>query len=161
MGRPSHFLADMRKVAAKVGVSDDLVRHRFQQALPATIGPIIASQKASPLDDLGKLADELLTLCPRGEAVCSIKASPIPSKQPYVKPFINYKDSNRSDLTLTPFSSGQRAKICRSHIFFADKARNCRSWCKWPNKSGCTIVQSNKNTPRNSRASSPTRQENY
>lgn len=64
VGRPSHFLAEMKRVAAKVGVSDELVRHKFQQAVPHTMAPILASQKGSSLDDLGKLADELVSLCP-------------------------------------------------------------------------------------------------
>ena len=33
-GRPSEFLGDLRVVASKVGVGDDLVRHKFIQSLP-------------------------------------------------------------------------------------------------------------------------------
>ena len=42
-GRPSHHLAEMKRIAGKVGVTDEFLRHRFQQALPASIAPIIAS----------------------------------------------------------------------------------------------------------------------
>ena len=40
---PSTFLGEMRATANKLGVNDDLVRHRFQN-LPTAIAPIVASQ---------------------------------------------------------------------------------------------------------------------
>ena len=36
-GRPSMFLHELMSLANKVGVGEDLVRHRFIQALPAAI----------------------------------------------------------------------------------------------------------------------------
>ena len=148
-GRPSHHLAEMRKVAKKVGVTDDFLRHRFQQALPNNIAPIVASQSSLDLDAIGKLADELVSLFRRDDNVCSVnKPSHHSSHRPQSR---SPHSALKHDLTLTPFSEGQRSKICRSHIFFGPKARNCRSWCKWPEKSGCKIVESR----HNSRAASP------
>lgn len=148
-GRPSHHLNEMRRVASKVGVTDEFLRHRFQQALPVNIAPIIASQPSLDLDAVGKLADELMSLFPR-DNVNAIK-----NQEHHSQPSIPQKHTNtnhlKPDLTLTPFSSGQRSKLCRSHIFFAEKARNCRSWCRWPDKRDCKVMQSR----NNSRAASP------
>lgn len=152
-GRPSHHLTEMRRIASKVGVTDDFLRHRFQQVLPSNVALIIASQTSLDLDAIGKLADELVTLFPRDD-VCAIKnthtrefhSRPAHFSHPE-QPFRN----NTPDLTLTPFSSGQRSKICRSHIFFGEKARNCRSWCRWPDKRNCKVMQSR----NNSRSASP------
>ena len=71
-GKPSHFLLQMAKIAKKVGVGDDMVRHRFQQALPASIAPVIASQRTLGLEDLGRLADELLPLLKTTELTSSV-----------------------------------------------------------------------------------------
>ena len=148
-GRPSHHLSEMKKIAKKVGVTDDFIRHRFQQALPSNIAPIIASQSGMDLDAVGKLADELVSLFRKDDNVCSID-------KPHTKQHTAHRARSPTpsaphsrDLTLTPFSEGQRSKICRSHIFFGSKARNCRSWCKWPEKSGCKIVQSRAASPEN------------
>lgn len=151
VGRPSHYLAEMEQLANKVGVNEDLVRHKFQQALPSNLAPIIASMKNTPLNDLGKLADEL-------HAFSNGSVNSVPSSVPkYSK---NYqKNTPQINRGITPFSPDQRPKVCRAHIFFADKARTCRHWCRWPNKANCKILNSNVNTPNTSpnpsRSSSP------
>jgi hypothetical protein len=152
VGKPSHFLAEMKRAAAKVGVGEDLVRIRFQQSLPSQVGPIIAAQRSANLDELGKLADELLILSNRSESVAVIK------NETHDSSYVNNTSFVRNrNLTLTPFSSNQKPKICRAHIFFGANAKNCRSWCQWPNKSNIRVVESR----NNSRHNSPIRQENY
>ena len=59
-GRPSPYLHEMLSVAKRIGISDDIVRHKFLQALPSTISPVIASQKDLNHTQLGRLADELM-----------------------------------------------------------------------------------------------------
>ena len=155
-------------MAKKVGVNDDMVRHRFQQALPPTLAPVIATQKTLPLDDLGRLADELVPLLQQ-QVSCELRSSlddsvkHVSSYKRSDKPvnFVrNSTSSSSSSLNLVPFSAGQRSKICRSHIFFGNKARTCRSWCHWPDKSKCSVVQSRSATPVNSRSNSPNRSVN-
>lgn len=135
-GRPSHHLAEMRRIAGKVGVTDEFLRHRFQQALPTNIAPIIASQSALDLDAVGKLADELVSLFRSDDNVCAVE------KHSHITHASRAPRHSSSDLTLTPFSDGQRSKVCRSHIFFGEKAKHCRLWCKWPEKRACKIVTS-------------------
>jgi hypothetical protein len=58
-GRPSYYLQELNSIAARVGVSEDLVRHQFEQALPPAISPVLAAQRELTLQQLGTLADEL------------------------------------------------------------------------------------------------------
>ena len=43
-GRPSVYLHEVLSVAKRIGIGDDIVRHKLLQALPSTIAPVIASQ---------------------------------------------------------------------------------------------------------------------
>ena len=61
-GRPSAYLHEMLSVAKRIGISDNIVTHKFQQALPSTISPVIASQKNLNHTQLGRLADKLMPL---------------------------------------------------------------------------------------------------
>ena len=157
-GKPSHYLLEMRKIAKKVGANDDLVRHRFTQALPSNLAPIIATQKSLTLDGLGTLADELVPLL-REYNTSEVRSR---SSNHNNGKFSSSSGSNyanrysKHSLTLTPFSDGQRPKVCRCHIFFGNNAKSCRSWCQWPDKAKCRVVQSRNATPNVSRSNSPT-----
>lgn len=158
-GKPSQYLKEMQRLAAKAGIGDDLVRHKFQQALPSNLAPIIATQKSTTFDDLGKLADELYSFGAQNVAINRVPCATHSSEQtPPNRTHIS------KDLGLTPFSPDQRPKICRAHIFFADRAKRCRSWCQWPDKTRCTVVRSARSTPRtspcSSRGTSPSRSSN-
>ena len=67
-GRPSAYLHEMLSVVKWIGISDDIVKHKFLQALPSTISPVIASQKDLNHTQLGRLADELMPLLNIDEA---------------------------------------------------------------------------------------------
>ena len=67
---------------------------------------------------------------------------------------INNSKSNRSiENTHRPFTAGQRPKICRYHLYFAEKAKSCKPWCQWPG-------QKPKNIEPTSRTNSPANQSN-
>lgn len=148
VGKPSMFLHDLMQNAAKIGVGNDLVRHKFIQALPATIAPAIASQSDSNLAQIGKLADELIPLA---------KQAPVMEVPATVNRNSFQASRSTSNYTLTPFHPSQKPKICRAHIFYADKARSCKVWCKWKNKSkDLNILPSSRSSsPATSRSSSP------
>lgn len=143
-GRPSIFLHELQSIASKVGVGDDLVRHRFVNALPSNISPVLASRKDMPLAELGTLADELLPL---------VSQSPV---QPInVIEAKNYgHQTNKSNLPygLRPYKDGQKPQVCKAHLYYGPSAKTCKSWCKWPKKVNCRILP-------NSRNSSPSREE--
>ena len=67
-GRSSAHQHEMLAVAKQIGISDDIVRHKFLQALPSTIYPVITSQKDLNHTQLGKLADELMPLLNNNKA---------------------------------------------------------------------------------------------
>ena len=56
-GKPSLFLNELMQTARMIGVGEDLVRHKFLQALNPSISTALAAQKDLTLVQLGKLAD--------------------------------------------------------------------------------------------------------
>jgi len=68
------------------------------------------------------------------------------NKQHYTKRNVNYGTE--------PYFEGQRQRICRAHLYFADRARSCKPWCKWPGAKPNIIDPSSR---PNSRGSSPVR----
>ena len=158
-GRPSLFLSELREIAAKVGVGDDLVRHKMLQALPPTIGTVLGAQKELTLTQLGKLADELV---PLDRVNCFAASSTSVSE---CKDSFRKRESNPHTLPvgLRPFHHDQRPKVCRAHLYFGRKAKYCKPWCEWPNRNSSLNMQPSSRTGSPSRPSStpsPTRSEN-
>lgn len=156
-GRPSIFLQELSTIAGKVNVGEDLLRHKFLQALPPPVNSILGAQRELPLRQLGNLADELLPLSKRDQCAAISAHDRMENVTRYRQvehPFIpqtrqpNYR---QDDIPIgdRPFKQGQRPRICRSHLYFADSARTCKVWCRWPNKT------SNLQILPNSRAPSP------
>lgn len=141
VGRPSACLSVMQKTASKVGVGDEFVRHKFLNSLPPTISPVLAAQPTLSLAQLGTLADELVTFT-------KANAAPVSQVSAQSQPSRNFSNSVKYHPSVKPFHSEQRPRVCRSHIYFANEARTCRSWCKWPDKTSCKVQP-------NSRANSP------
>jgi hypothetical protein len=180
-GRPSAYLSEIRQIADKIGVGDDLVRHKFTQSLPPNVRPVIATQKKLPLDALGTLADELLPMFESNANISSVGENSsyranshnfqnAGNSSSYANNTRNFQNAGnrynrpntkepertagRQHMGLKPFNENQRQKICRAHIFFGEKARTCRTWCVWPNKEGVTVTPPSGNA---SRESSPNR----
>ena len=139
-GRPSVYLQEMINTASRIGVTDDIIRHKFLQALPSTISPVIASQKGLDLSQLGNLADELLPYFSQSSVMS------VPQQKPRYSNVSNAekKDGNTTPIGVRPFNKDQRPKVCRAHIYFADRARTCKPWCKWPHKASCQIQPSSR-----------------
>lgn len=155
VGRPSTFLADISRIASQVGVGEDLVRHRFVQALPSTIAVVVAAQQDLTLAQIGKLADELMPLASRCLAAQAAQSTSEPS--------VAASSSQRGSPGVHPFHPDQKPKVCRAHIFYGAKARNCRPWCQWPDKGHVEIRPSSRASsplPPSSRPSQASSQEN-
>ena len=157
-GRPSVYLAEMLTVAARIGLNDTIVRHKFIQNLPDAIRPVIAAQQDLPTGQLGKLADNLLPYFNKQTNVLHVEETTPFSRNSNAR----VQNSNASGRNiphgLRPYSQDQKPKVCRAHLYFAEKARTCKSWCKWPSKSGCNILPNSRPaTPTGSRNSSPNR----
>lgn len=144
-GRPSYYMQELNSIADKVGVGEDLVRHQFIQALPPTISPVLATQKDLTLAQLGNLADELTPFFHQALQVKSDASST--SKQS--SPTMQRRENSAIPIGLRPFNDKQKPKVCRGHIYYADKSRSCKPWCRYPNKAANCTMQPN------SRPSSP------
>ena len=142
----------MQQLAVKIQVSEDLIRHKFLKSLPANISAVLASQKDLSLTQLGKLADELLPYL--NPSANTMAVSTAPSRQRSNSP--HPRSEKFMFNGLKPFSPDQKPKICRGHVFFAEKSRTCRNWCKWPSKNNCRVLNSRASSPA-SRSSSPVR----
>ena len=67
----------------KVGVGDELIRHKFIQSLPSAIAAALASQRKLGLSALGKLADELVPLVQGASVnVCDSEPQCFPGVKP-------------------------------------------------------------------------------
>ena len=163
-GKPSVYLRELQQLASKVNVGEDLVRHRFLQNLPSTISTALGSQKSLSLTDMGKLADDLMPFHARsnyvshepnedrnyGETGSTGRNRNNSSRNNYS---VRRNSQSSSDIPygLRPYHPDQRPKMCRSHIFYGPRAKTCKHFCPYPDKSGCKILP-------NSRPNSPARQ---
>lgn len=180
-GRPSIFLGELRGIADKVGVGEELVRHKFLQSLPTGIAAALASQRDMPLTQLGKLADELLPLVqgashsqpaymaasdvplcsggagghgPPASAFHQVYSRSVPQQRP-VRSQSAPAVPQGTPLGLTPYHAGQRPQVCRSHLFYGVRARNCKPWCQWPSKAADLKVQPSSRPASPARAPAP------
>lgn len=151
--RPSIFLEEIKRIASKVGVTDDLIRHKFIQSLPTAIAPVIATQQDMSLSQVGKLVDELFPLlgskCLLSQSVSS--SAPAPTPRP------SHSRVNNK-YRVRPFYADQRPKVCRGHLYFGVNSRWCKPWCQWPTKDGCHIQSSSWASALPSCSSSSSRQ---
>lgn len=143
-GRPSLYLRELQVLGVKIGVGEDIIRHKFVQALPANIAPALAAQKDLTLTQIGNLADELMPLSKQHEPVPAyIQAIPQPTK---TQPVYNSQSSTPSNIPygLRPYNPDQRPRVCKSHIYFGVRAKTCKPWCEWPDKTSCRLQPSSR-----------------
>ena len=145
-GKPSVYLEEIRRTASKLGVTDDLVKHKFLQAVPSSISAVLASQKNMDLVELGKLADELVVFSQSYKPINVVNETPA-ANQPSA-PRNPFSTSNLSK-GVQPFHKNQRPKVCHAHLYFGIDAKWCKPWCQWPTK------DSHIQRKNSSRASSP------
>lgn len=143
-GRPSLYLQELQSLARSAGIGEcqGFIRHKFLSSLPHTISPAIAAQTTLPFTQLGSLADELLLIHNNYCNTTQNQSSP--------KPSMGHRNSRSHSFVLPmglrPFYADQKSKICRAHIYFADKARSCKPWCKYPSNSNCKMEPSSRPT---------------
>ena len=145
VGKPSHYIRDMKKTADTLNLKDcdELLKHRLIESQPSEVAAVLMSQSAhlSPYQ-LGELADQMLTLRPRP----TLRPNEMVANVNTTKP----AETTTKHKGLIPFRPNQRQVICRAHVFYGQNARTCRRWCQWP--SNKPKMQSN----QSSREPSPT-----
>ena len=140
LGKPSDIMRDLQDHASRVGVGEDLVRHRFLQSMPETVRPVLASQRNMSSSDLGKLADDLIAMSGSGtiNAVSDVHVR---------------QNNYNLPIGLKPFYANQRPAICRAHLYYAERAKSCKRWCKFPNKKDVSFEPSSRTSSPNGRRS--------
>ena len=171
--RPSILLQDFVRIASKIGVPEDLVRVQFLRTLDPQISTVLHAQKDLPVSQLGKLADEISQLVygNRYQNINSVNNNnlrdpPIqtPRSSSPISMSVSHLNQDRSrarspansnfDISMPlpagfqPFSAGQRPRICRFHIYFANTARRCTEWCAWPDKRSAQFVYPSRSRSR-------------
>lgn len=168
--RPAQFVSDIKRRFIEVGLQPDdtVIKARLSAALPPQIRTALVGHDDASLDSYVKIADSMLAVAQpitnpfhMGEISSSLptydhQRSQTNSFNPHSHGSINHMNSHPSNVTngVKPFYSGQRPRICNAHIFYAERARTCRRWCKWPNKPRHILRDTDK-TPQQSRAASP------
>ena len=155
-GKPSVTMREMRNLAKEIGVGDEVVRMKFLQKLPQNISGVLASHTNTELEILGRLADELMPYFAKsGQFINYLnqgESRRFPNEDRMQSTsrnnYSNYKTTNSQPIGLRPFNPEQKQKICRAHIFFAEKARTCKPWCKFPVKNRCKMLPSSRPVSR-------------
>ena len=170
--RPSSFIRHMKTKLQEIGVipNEELLKTRLQEAMPEEAKLNLSGHSHLALEDFIKVADSLHYMMDRMGAKCKINAvssdnnrqsNRYKNTQASNHNFSNQSAATRGNVGHEPYKAGQLQKICRAHIYYADNARSCKPWCRWPGKKPNLIVPSSRNSsPVNSRSSSPDRQGN-
>jgi len=165
--RPAQFVSEIKRRFTDVGLTpdDDVIKARLSAALSPQIRTALVGHDDATLDNYVKIADSMLAVAQpnnnpfhMGEIRSALPHSE--NQHPHSYSSHQFRQSNApppprtSQTDVRPFYSGQRPRICNAHIFYAERARTCRRWCRWPQKPRHILKDSDK-TPRQSRPSSP------
>jgi len=178
--RPTQIINEIRRRFADVNISADdaLIKSRLLSALPPNIKAALVGHDSQPLEDYAKIADSMMAVA--GENPYAINAMYQPPAQQHFShsgvpeisgvgqtsyhsnynprhhqpSSLQHSERPRQFSAVRPFYKDQRPKLCNAHIFYADRARTCRPWCKWPIKRQ-RMLRDNEATPVQSRHSSP------
>jgi len=184
--RPTQVINDIKRRFADVNITPDeaLIKSRLLTALPQNIRAALVGHDNEPLDNYARIADSMLAVA--GSNPYSIDAASASTTQltntmhecsiSRDNREINHVQNNnwRSNnsynhqrnfdsrqprqftSSVRPFHRDQRPRICNAHIFYAEHARTCRQWCKWPIKNQ-RVLKPFEKTPAQSRSSSPSK----
>jgi hypothetical protein len=157
-GRPSTYLQELRTIASKVGVGDELVRHKFLQFLPSPISAALGAQSDLDMTQLGSIANNLMPFAQKKcSAITNInvaKRRSNTSRKCTPSTSASLLESTEVPMPAHAFRVGQHTRVCRAHIYYGELAKTCKPWCKWPNKQNLKIHPSSRPS---SCASSPVR----
>ena len=160
--KPTQFLRSLRAKMKEIELepSDEVLKQRLVQAMPQKARLMLTASLNLPLDDFGKVADNLHDL------IDDYEVTQVQQKQPTFSTSNNNHrgrdertrpsspTSSKGNIGYLPYHVDQRQKICRAHIYFAGKARSCKPWCQWPGSKPQYIEPSSR---QNSREASPVR----
>jgi len=165
--RPTQIVSEIKRRFEEIGlpVDDNIVKSRLLSAVPCHIKSALVGHDNASLDQYAAIADSMLAVAGHSNSsfVGAVGASA--QSQRYNnsnssnnnnrgRDMSNRGNSSQKSYVPRPFYDGQRPRVCNSHIYWGNRARNCRTWCQWPAKPN-HILKDGERTPRNSRPASP------
>ena len=154
--RPSQLVADIKKRFNDIGLKadDTIIKSRLLTALPTHLRSALVGHEEQSVDQYAKIADSMVAVAAPATPFSSVNAtySANNDRQP---PRNNNFRNNTNRFSVRPFHPDQRPKICNAHIFYGERARSCRPWCRWPSHKP-RMLRANEKTPHQSRSNSPT-----
>ena len=162
--KPSQFMRHIKSKLLDVGLepTDEVLKHKIIKAMPSEAVMSLTASQSLPLQAFTEIADNLYDLIERSSGVCHVNSNKETHSSSSNKSGTNQnygqhkvsenKRNNHKNFSLQPYHPDQKPKICRAHLYFAEKARTCKSWCRWPGNKP-RIVDSRES----SRANSPVR----
>ena len=149
--KPSLCLLRLQRKLQESGVQldEETIKHRLLKALPPTTATALAAHTTLPLSDFARLADTMSSYLETATVNAVSGQTPHSSSQSshlQHNPQRSYSSysHNTPHNGLQPFNSAHRQKICRYHIFYADNAKCCKPWCKWPGRKPKNIEPSSR-----------------
>ena len=131
--RPSTCLARIERKFRECDLNPDpaILKHKLMMALPVNVRQIKATQDDKDTKTFAEIADAVLAASNLSDTtVCTIYNT---TNRAASFSRITNREPLRT-LQTSPFFRGQKPKICRAHIYYADLARSCRPWCRYPSK---------------------------
>jgi hypothetical protein len=127
-------------------IDEDVVRHRILQAMPFSTKASLSAHSSLPLDQFAKLADTIYLYSqdrfdrPYNVAAVSadysnrtaFRRADKPHAPQEIQQSNAFNSQSSTPISHRPFNDRQRPKICRFHLYFAEKANRCKPWCRWP-----------------------------
>ena len=149
--KPSIYLNELRKLASasSLGISNDFLKMKFIKGLPESIRANIVTYQSDSLDEMARVADMLISYSGNSN-VSQVKSNsnatssnnnnnsfnnfnnrshrnPMSNANSSFKPVV-YNDAS-IPIGIRSFHEKQRPKVCRSHLYYGEAARNCKPWC--------------------------------
>jgi len=175
--RPTQMVGEIRRRFQDIGLEaeEKIVKSQILAAMPHTIRSALVGHENASLDEFSKIADSMLSITnSQSSNPFLVGALSQPNSSQFrafeggrgggwrgeIHKQANYDNRNTNfkindnKFSVRPFFSGQRPRVCNAHIFYGERARTCRHWCKWPNKPQHMLKDYEK-TPRHSRSNSP------
>lgn len=130
--KPFHYLRELMATTNKVGVGEDLVRHRFTKTLPSTITWVIATATNLMLKEL----DTFFPFMKRNIVQNTTSECYKRQTQKTINP--------NTEMHIGVFYFMKRHQVWHRHLYFGKKSKTCKPWGQWTNKAACKIQPNSK-----------------
>ena len=138
---PSQYLRKIRHLAEKCGATEELVRYKFLQSLPPEIRAPLTLAKTMSLEEVGKLADELMPIISAKQILNTVATTRQSNRQTSLtSQSATYNMADQAiPISIRAYKPNQRTKVCRAHLYYGNEARQCKRWCIL-NRQGLSIM---------------------